>query len=42
VGEEVFDAAKLTGKAAYATVHNILADWKTAEAVLKKAAAGAG
>jgi 2-keto-4-pentenoate hydratase/2-oxohepta-3-ene-1,7-dioic acid hydratase in catechol pathway len=42
VGEEVFDAAKLTGKAAYATVHNILADWKTAEAALKRAAAGAG
>ena len=41
VGEEVFDAAKLTGKAAYATVAGILADWKKAEAVLKKAAAGA-
>jgi 2-keto-4-pentenoate hydratase/2-oxohepta-3-ene-1,7-dioic acid hydratase in catechol pathway len=42
VGEEVFDAAKLTGKAAYATVHGILADWKAAEGALKKAAAGAG
>ena len=42
VGDEVFDAAKLTGKAAYATVAGILADWKTAEAALKKAAAGAG
>ncbi len=41
VGEEVFDAAKLTGKAAYATVIGILADWKSAEAALKKAAAGA-
>jgi 2-keto-4-pentenoate hydratase/2-oxohepta-3-ene-1,7-dioic acid hydratase in catechol pathway len=41
VGEEVFDAAKLTGKAAYATVMGILADWKAAEAALKKAAAGA-
>jgi 2-keto-4-pentenoate hydratase/2-oxohepta-3-ene-1,7-dioic acid hydratase in catechol pathway len=40
VGDDVFDAAKLTGKAAYATVVGILADWKTAEAVLKKAAAG--
>ena len=41
VGEEVFDAAKVTGKPAYATVAGILADWKTAEAALKKAAAGA-
>ena len=28
IGEEVFDAAKLTGKPAYATVIGILADWK--------------
>ncbi len=42
IGEEVFDAAKLTGKPAYATVLGILADWKTAEGALKKAAAGAG
>jgi len=41
VGEEVFDAAKLTGKAAYATVAGILADWKTAAGALKKAATGA-
>jgi 2-keto-4-pentenoate hydratase/2-oxohepta-3-ene-1,7-dioic acid hydratase in catechol pathway len=41
VGEEVFDAAKLTSKAAYATVIGILADWKAAEGGLKKAAAGA-
>ena len=41
IGEEVFDAAKLTGKPAYATVIGILADWKRAEGVLKKAAAGA-
>jgi 2-keto-4-pentenoate hydratase/2-oxohepta-3-ene-1,7-dioic acid hydratase in catechol pathway len=41
IGDEVFDAAKLTGKAAYATVAGILADWKTAEGALKKAAAGA-
>jgi 2-keto-4-pentenoate hydratase/2-oxohepta-3-ene-1,7-dioic acid hydratase in catechol pathway len=41
VGDEVFDAAKLTGKAAYATVIGILADWKSAEAALKKAAASA-
>ena len=41
IGEEVFDAARLTGKPAYATVMGILADWKAAEAALKKAAAGA-
>jgi hypothetical protein len=41
IGEEVFDAAKLTGKPAYATVLGILADWKRAEGLLKKAAAGA-
>ena len=42
VGEEVFDAAKLTGKPAYATVIGILEDWRSAEGALKKAAAGAG
>jgi 2-keto-4-pentenoate hydratase/2-oxohepta-3-ene-1,7-dioic acid hydratase in catechol pathway len=42
VGEDVFDAAKLTGKPAYASVIGILADWKAAEGALKKAAAGAG
>jgi 2-keto-4-pentenoate hydratase/2-oxohepta-3-ene-1,7-dioic acid hydratase in catechol pathway len=41
IGEEVFDTAKLTGKAAYATVAGILADWKTASGALKTAAAGA-
>ena len=41
IGEEVFDAAKLAGKPAYATVIGILADWKAAEGTLKKAAAGA-
>ncbi len=41
VGDEVFDAAKLTGKPAYATVMGILSDWKAAESILKKAAAGA-
>jgi 2-keto-4-pentenoate hydratase/2-oxohepta-3-ene-1,7-dioic acid hydratase in catechol pathway len=41
VGDDVFDAAKLTGKAAYATLAGILADWKAAEGALKKAAAGA-
>jgi len=42
IGDEVFDAAKLTGKAAYSTVLAILQDWKTAEGVLKAAAAKAG
>ena len=41
IGNEVFDAAKLTGKAGYATVMGILADWKAAKPALKKAAAGA-
>jgi 2-keto-4-pentenoate hydratase/2-oxohepta-3-ene-1,7-dioic acid hydratase in catechol pathway len=41
IGEEVFDAAKLAGNAAYATVTGILADWKSAQGTLKKAAAGA-
>ncbi len=41
VGEEVFDAAKLIGKPAYASVMGILADWKSAEGALKKAAAAA-
>jgi 2-keto-4-pentenoate hydratase/2-oxohepta-3-ene-1,7-dioic acid hydratase in catechol pathway len=40
IGEEVFDAARLTGKPAYATIMGILADWKSAEGTLKKAAAG--
>src|SRR6204780_3048534 len=41
IGDEGFDAAKLTGKAAYATVIGILEDWKAAEGALEKAAAGA-
>jgi 2-keto-4-pentenoate hydratase/2-oxohepta-3-ene-1,7-dioic acid hydratase in catechol pathway len=41
IGEEVFDAGKLTGKPAYATVLGILEDWKSAEGALKKATAGA-
>jgi 2-keto-4-pentenoate hydratase/2-oxohepta-3-ene-1,7-dioic acid hydratase in catechol pathway len=42
IGDEVFDAAKLSGKAAYSSVLAILEDWKTAEGVLKAAAAKAG
>ncbi|MGH6769356.1 MAG: fumarylacetoacetate hydrolase family protein [Xanthobacteraceae bacterium] len=41
VDDKVFDAAKLTRKAGYATVLGILQDWKTAQGVLKKAAGGA-
>jgi 2-keto-4-pentenoate hydratase/2-oxohepta-3-ene-1,7-dioic acid hydratase in catechol pathway len=41
IGDEVFDAARLTGKAIYATVAGILADWKAAEGALRQAAAGA-
>src|SRR5580704_13408254 len=41
VDDKVFDAAKLTGKAAYASVIGILDDWKTAAGVLKAAAAKA-
>jgi 2-keto-4-pentenoate hydratase/2-oxohepta-3-ene-1,7-dioic acid hydratase in catechol pathway len=40
VGDEVFDAAKITGNAAYATVLGILEDWKAADGALRKAAAG--
>jgi 2-keto-4-pentenoate hydratase/2-oxohepta-3-ene-1,7-dioic acid hydratase in catechol pathway len=42
VEDKVFDAAALTGKAAYASVLGILADWRAADALLRKAAAGVG
>jgi 2-keto-4-pentenoate hydratase/2-oxohepta-3-ene-1,7-dioic acid hydratase in catechol pathway len=43
IGEDVFDAAKLSGEPAYASVMDILADWRTASRVLRAAvAAGAG
>ena len=42
VDDKVFDAAKLTGKPAYATVLGILNDWGKAQGVLKAAAAKAG
>ena len=42
VDDKVFDAAKLTGKASYATVIGILADWRAAQGALKKAAAKTG
>jgi 2-keto-4-pentenoate hydratase/2-oxohepta-3-ene-1,7-dioic acid hydratase in catechol pathway len=41
VDDKVFDAAKLTGKAAYASVIGILEDWKAAAPALKAAAARA-
>jgi 2-keto-4-pentenoate hydratase/2-oxohepta-3-ene-1,7-dioic acid hydratase in catechol pathway len=42
IDDKVFDAAKLTGKPAYAAVLGILQDWRAAQPVLKKAAASAG
>src|SRR5262249_1970827 len=42
IDDKVFDAAKLTGKPAYATVLAILEDWRAAQPVLQKAAPGAG
>src|SRR5215470_9074714 len=42
IDDKVFDAAKLTGKGTYATVLGILEDWRTAQGVLRKAAAAAG
>ena len=41
VDDKVFDAAKLTGKAAYASVIGVLEDWKTAAGLLTAAAAKA-
>jgi 2-keto-4-pentenoate hydratase/2-oxohepta-3-ene-1,7-dioic acid hydratase in catechol pathway len=41
IDDKVFDAAKLTGTPAYASVLGILEDWKAAEAMLSRAAAKA-
>jgi|SRR5262245_59190808 len=41
VGDEVFDVAKVTGNGAYASVLAILADWRSAQSALRKAAAKA-
>jgi 2-keto-4-pentenoate hydratase/2-oxohepta-3-ene-1,7-dioic acid hydratase in catechol pathway len=41
VDDKVFDAAKLTRKASYATVLGILQDWRAAQGALRKAAAKA-
>jgi len=41
IDDAVFDAARLTGKPAYATVLGILEDWDSAQGTLKAAAASA-
>ena len=41
VDDKVVDAAKATGKPAYATVLGILNDWKSAQGALKAAASKA-
>jgi 2-keto-4-pentenoate hydratase/2-oxohepta-3-ene-1,7-dioic acid hydratase in catechol pathway len=41
IDDKVYDAARLTGKASYATVLGIINDWKAAQGVLKTAAAKA-
>jgi 2-keto-4-pentenoate hydratase/2-oxohepta-3-ene-1,7-dioic acid hydratase in catechol pathway len=40
VDEKVFDAAVLTRKASYVTMLDVLNDWKTAQSLIRKAAAG--
>jgi len=42
IDDKVFDAATLTRKPAYASVLGILADWRAADAALRKAAASVG
>ncbi|MGC1236715.1 MAG: fumarylacetoacetate hydrolase family protein [Xanthobacteraceae bacterium] len=42
IGDQVFDAATLTRKPAFASVLGILGDWRAAEAALRKAAASFG
>ena len=42
IGDQVFDAAALTRQPAYASVLGILADWRAAEAALRKAVASVG
>ena len=42
IDDELFDAAKLSGHAAYASVLAILEDWRAARGVLRKAAGNAG
>ena len=40
VGEKVFDAAALTRKAGYISMLDILNDWRAAQALIRKVAAG--
>jgi len=42
IDDQVFDAAKLSGKAAYSSVLNIINDWTAAKGILKAAADKAG
>jgi 2-keto-4-pentenoate hydratase/2-oxohepta-3-ene-1,7-dioic acid hydratase in catechol pathway len=42
IDDKVFDAAALTRKPAYASVLGILADWRAADAALRRAAASVG
>ena len=42
IKDKVFDAAALTRKPAYASVLGILADWRAAEAALRKTSASVG
>src|SRR4051812_50076467 len=42
IDDKVYDAAKLTGEPDYASVLGILADWRTARGLFKKAAAAGG
>jgi 2-keto-4-pentenoate hydratase/2-oxohepta-3-ene-1,7-dioic acid hydratase in catechol pathway len=42
IDDELFDAAKLSGNAAYANAMGILEDWRAAQGILRKAAANAG
>ncbi|HTS41547.1 MAG TPA: fumarylacetoacetate hydrolase family protein [Xanthobacteraceae bacterium] len=42
VDDKLFDAAALARKASYVTMLDILNDWKAAQGLLRKAAAGAG
>jgi 2-keto-4-pentenoate hydratase/2-oxohepta-3-ene-1,7-dioic acid hydratase in catechol pathway len=42
IDDGLFDAAKLSGNAVYASVLGILEDWRAAQGVLRKAAANAG
>ena len=42
LGEEIFDAAELTGQLSYASVLDILSDWAKAHRILADASARGG